>query len=209
MLTTGISPSTKTVLESIVDVDFVKRYYLAGGTACALYYGHRLSYDLDFFSRNPEEPQQITLKLKKIGKLNVQQESDGTWLGSLNGVKLSFFEHLYPEIGVEEKWMGVRIASKTDIACMKLEAIASRGIMRDFVDMYYLTREIGLEEIMSSLKQKYVGVDYSDFHFLRALTYFEDADKSVKPNMLEPLDWDGVKKYFESEVKRLSAKWGV
>ncbi len=209
MFATGISPDTQTALESLASVDFVKRYYLAGGTACALYYGHRLSYDLDFFSLEPEDPQSITGKLKDLGKLQVEQASEGTWLGSLNQVKLSFFEHLYPEIGKEEVWTGVRVASKRDLGCMKLEAIASRGIMRDFVDMYYLSRELGLADILIDAREKYAETGYSELHFLRSLTYFEEADSSVPPTMLVDFDWAGIKHYFETEVKRLSTKWGI
>lgn len=209
MFTTGISPDTQTALESLAKVDFVRRYYLAGGTAIALYYGHRLSYDLDFFSREPEDPTVISHKLENLGQLEVQQASEGTWLGSLNQVKLSFFEHPYPLIGQESEWSQVRVASKVDIACMKLEAIGSRGIMRDFVDMYYLASELGLPTIIEAVRRKYEKTNYSELHFLRALTYFADADKSTPPTMLVPCDWDEVKRYFEKEVKKLSNKWGI
>ncbi|MFH1244093.1 MAG: nucleotidyl transferase AbiEii/AbiGii toxin family protein [bacterium] len=211
MFTTGISPATQQVLAILVKVPFVGRYYLAGGTACALYYGHRLSYDLDFFSREPEEPEQITQKLMRLGewKLRVDQQSEGTWLGELNQVKLSFFQHLYPEVAKEATWEGVRIASKLDIACMKLEAIASRGIKRDFVDMWYLTREIGLGNIFEAARTKYAPANISEMHFLRSLVYFDDAETSQTPNMVHELDWEGVKQYFEVEVARLSREWGI
>lgn len=209
MFATGISPDTQAVLESLAQLPFVKRYYLAGGTACALYYGHRLSYDLDFFSQEPEEPRAISSKVENLGKLEVQQASEGTWLGSLNQVKLSFFEHLYPLVGEESEWSNIRIASKLDIGCMKLEAIGNRGIMRDFVDMYYLSRELGLDTIISAARQKYAVTNYSELHFLRALTYFADGDISIPPTMLVDCNWDEVKHYFVSQVKRLSNKWGI
>lgn len=209
MFTTGISPATQQVLAILVKVPFVGRYYLAGGTACALYYGHRISYDLDFFSQESEEPKQITQKLMGLGQLRVDQQSEGTWLGELDGVKLSFFQHLYREIAQEEEWGGVRVASKLDIACMKLEAIASRGIKRDFVDMWYLTREIGLGNIFEAARKKYTPANISDMHFLRSLIYFDDAEMSQTPNMLHELDWQAVKHYFEVEVARLSKEWGI
>lgn len=209
MFTTGISPATQQALAILTKVPFVGKYYLAGGTACALYYGHRLSYDLDFFSRDPEEPVQITQKLLGLGELKVDQQSEGTWLGELNNVKLSFFQHLYREVAKEEEWGGVRVASKLDIACMKLEAIASRGIKRDFVDMWYLCRELGLGNIFEAARKKYSPADISDMHFLRSLVYFDDAETSPVPNMLHELDWEKVKKYFEVEVARLSKEWGI
>jgi hypothetical protein len=164
---------------------------------------------LDFFSQEPEEPRVISSKVENLGKLEVQQASEGTWLGSINQVKLSFFEHLYPLVGEKGEWSGIRIASKLDIGCMKLEAIASRGIMRDFVDMYFLSRELGLDVIIGAAREKYAVTNYSELHFLRALTYFEDADVSIPPTMLVDWNWDEIKRYFESEVKRLATAWKI
>jgi len=209
VFTTGISPTTQTVLVSLAKLPFLGKFYLAGGTACALYYGHRLSYDLDFFSPELEDPRLITQILTQVGQLKVDQQSEGTWLGELDGVKLSFFLHIYPAVGHEEKYEGVRIASKMDIACMKLEAIASRGIQRDFIDMFYLARELGMQQILSASERKYTKADFSMTRFLRSLIYFVDAEKSETPRMLYPLDWDEVKVYFEKEVKRLAEAWGL
>ena len=51
METKAISRETKSNLELLGSSGLVSSFYLAGGTACALYYGHRISYDLDFFTR--------------------------------------------------------------------------------------------------------------------------------------------------------------
>jgi len=49
-----ILPSkTKNLLEALSKKSFIKNFYLAGGTALSLQLGHRLSFDLDFFT--PEE----------------------------------------------------------------------------------------------------------------------------------------------------------
>lgn len=79
--------------------------------------------------------------------------------------------------------------------------------MRDFVDMYYLSRELGLADIVMDAREKYQGTGYSELHFLRSL--FEEADASVAPTMLVEWDWDKIKKYFEIEVGGLSRKWGI
>ena len=36
--------------------DFIKSFYLAGGTACAIHLGHRISNDLDFFLEEDFSP---------------------------------------------------------------------------------------------------------------------------------------------------------
>ncbi len=109
----------------------------------------------------------------------------------------------------EQTFGGVRIASLMDIGCMKLEAIASRGIMRDFVDMYLISQKLGLENVLTAARKKFASTDYSETHFLRSLAYFEDADTANPPNMLVEWDWNEIKRYFETEVKRLSRKWGI
>lgn len=211
MFTTGISPNTQAVLATLAGVDFVKDYYLAGGTATALYYGHRVSYDLDFFSPQPLASHRITEILQDIGKLQVDQEEEGTWLGQLDRVKLSFFVHPYPEVGKEEAWNGIRVASKLDIACMKLEAIGSRGIKRDFVDMYYLCQDTGLGVVFEAARRKYAKADMSEMHFLRSLTYFVEAESVTtgEPTMIHKLDWEKIKRYFETEVKHLAKDWDL
>jgi hypothetical protein len=37
---------------------------------------------------------------------------------------------------------------------------------------------------------------------LKALTYFEDAEKSPMPKMIKQVSWEEVKKFLVSEVKR-------
>ena len=44
-----------------------------------------------------------------------------------------------------------------DIAAMKLIAIIQRGLKRDFIDLYFLGRSLGLEKIMSLTEIKYAG----------------------------------------------------
>lgn len=209
MFTNGISPATYRCLEALKNTSLTSNYYLAGGTVAALYLGHRVSYDLDFFSDSPMEPIQIVQELGKLGKLRTDQNDSGTFLGMLDEVKISFFRYTYPLVEPEGAFEGVRIASLMDIGCMKLEAIASRGIMRDFVDMYLIAQKLGLENVLSSARTKFAGTDYSETHFLRSLVYFDDADTANPPNMLIPWDWDEIKSYFECEVKRLTNKWGI
>lgn len=207
MYTTGISPDTQATLAILTKIPFVSQYFLAGGTAVALYYGHRLSYDLDFFSSNLIEPNQITQLLQDKGELQVDQIGEGTWLGMLNGVKLSFFVYPYPSVGKEENWSGVRIANKIDLACMKLEAIGSRGIKRDFIDMYYLSQEIELQSVFEAMKVKFAKSNISELHFLRSLVYFEQAEESENPTMIHELDWVMIKHYFEVETKKIARLW--
>ncbi len=204
MFTNGISPATERCLETLKKTTLTSNYYLTGGTVAALYLGHRISYALDFFSNSPLGPIQIAQELGKLGKLQTDQNDAGTFLGMLDGVKIGFFRYLYPMVEPEQSFEGVRIASLMDIGCMKLEAIASRGIMRNFVDMYLIAQKLGLENVLTAARTKFASTDYSETHFLRSLAYFADADTANPPTMLVAWDWEEIMHYFEQEVKRVS-----
>jgi hypothetical protein len=53
----------------------------------------------------------------------------------VNGVPTSLMSFPYPNITPPEPGLGVTVASLEDIAAMKIEAIASRGARKDFVDL--------------------------------------------------------------------------
>ncbi len=88
----------------------------------------------------------------------------------------------------------VYLASKKDIAVMKLEAVAGRGTYKDFIDIYFLLEEYTIEELFSFLKEKFAGIDYNETHLIKSLNYFEDVEKSEMPRMTKEVDWDDVKK---------------
>jgi hypothetical protein len=86
---------------------------------------------------------------------------------------------------------------------MKVEAIANRGSRRDFIDLYVVSREYGLPEILQWFAKKYATVSYNRTHMLKALTYFADAEEEPSPDLVAPIEWSSVKEYFRSEVPRL------
>ncbi|MBI4122661.1 MAG: nucleotidyl transferase AbiEii/AbiGii toxin family protein [Parcubacteria group bacterium] len=191
-------------LESLGKQSWIKAFYLAGGTGCALQLGHRVSYDLDFFA-HPADVLKIGVlvdQLKKLGQLEIEIEAEATLIGRLAGTKVSFFGYRYPLIAEPVEWRGIAIANIRDIGCMKLDAIQSRGKKRDFVDLLAIVRNgLALEELFTLFEKKYVGVQYNKIHLLKSLTYFSDAAEDAMPEMLVSVTWDDVKKSLESEVK--------
>jgi hypothetical protein len=87
---------------------------------------------------------------------------------------------------------------------MKLEAIAGRGSRKDFVDLYLLcTKGLTVESIFDLFEQKYGATRTERYHRLRALGYFDDAEREPMPEMLQPLSWQSVRTFFQHEVERL------
>jgi len=202
MQQTGISPQTLKTLKLIADLDFVKGYYLAGGTACALHLGHRLSYDLDFFSTDSSLPEEIRNFLLKRGHLEIYQNEVDTFNGSLNGTKLSFFKYPYPLLQPLTNFEGIKVASLPDLACMKLEAIASRGVKRDFIDLYFILKWVELKQAAVWFEKKYSQQNISFSHVLKSLVYFDDAESDPLPKMLKVVKWEEIKLFFRQEVKK-------
>ncbi len=208
MFTKGLSKQTQKNLETLGKISFISKYYLAGGTSLSLHFGHRFSFDLDFFSLTPEKSIMISSQLKEKGQLEIFQNDEGTFNGQLNGVKLSFFLYPYQLIGPWSVYKNIKIASVSDIACMKLDAISSRGTKRDFIDLYFICRKFApLENILSLFDKKYTGVKYNKLHLIKSLAYFVDAENDEMPKMIEKISWQEVKKFFEQEAIRLAEKY--
>ncbi|MEK7388173.1 MAG: nucleotidyl transferase AbiEii/AbiGii toxin family protein [Elusimicrobiota bacterium] len=181
-----------------------REFYLAGGTALALWLGHRMSLDLDLFSAdNPlgsEQRRVLFEALQASGSLKIKEEKNGTCHLDLGGTMVSLFHYATPMLGRVQTWRGLTIASLEDIAAMKLSAVLGRGSKKDFIDLYALCRHIGLEQVMATAERKFPR--HADFPLqaARALVYFEDAEKDPTPKMLTPASWEGVKTYFEGEI---------
>ena len=209
MFQQGVSRQTASNLALLSQVDFVKKYFLAGGTTAALHLGHRLSYDLDFFSENPVEPRVIVASLKDLGNLKVLQNDEGTFNGSFNQVKLSFFVYPYPLLFPLIDYQGIKLADIRDIGCMKLDAISRRGTKRDFIDLYFICKQHDLAKQLKWYERKFEKYSVPTWHVVKSLSYFKDADKNKLPKMLKSVDWQEVKRFFTKKAIRLAKEWGV
>jgi len=204
MYVEGISAQVQASLELVGRTPLATQFYLAGGTAIALHLGHRRSYDLDFFSPAPFDKGDPRRFLGPLGRLIVEQENEGTFLGTLDDVRISFFIYPYRLLASPVLFGAVRIAALKDLAVMKLDAIASRGKKRDFLDLYFICRDfLTLREMLPLVERKYEGVEYNFTHLLKSLMYFEDAEADPMPEMLKPVSWPDVRRFFEQEAQTL------
>ncbi len=179
-------------------------FYLAGGTGLALQFGHRRSIDLDLFRETSFASTDVRDCLRDLEGLRNLETAPGTVHLQLRGVKVSLLHHPYPLLFPLRAFEPLAVADARDIACMKVDAIVNRCSRRDFVDLYSAATAFGLGEILARFAEKYAAVRYNRTHVLKALTYFEDAEREPMPDMLMPLDWLSVRRWFEREVPRLS-----
>ena len=205
MFTATLSHGAQAALALLGRSGLVRDAYLAGGSALALHYGHRISIDLDFFSTTPFTPSNLGKNLKDIGEFHTTFTKGITLMGEFNGVKFSYFQYDYPLIAKTTELFDVPIAHPHDIAAMKLVAITDRSTKKDFIDLYVLTGQgISLDQMFELYQQKYQALDENKYTLVRALCYFDEIDQSVMPEMLIALTWDQVKQFFIKESMRLA-----
>jgi len=183
--------------------DYFINFYLAGGTALALQYSHRQSIDFDFFTTTDFSTTKIIQKLQTFGKFELQHEEENTIIGILNDVRISFFTYKYRVINEFKKYENINIADEFDIAAMKLEAISGRGSKKDFVDFYFILKNISLQDIFKFYEKKYGKAISNNYHLLKSLVYFEDAEVQAMPKMIKQADWETIKRAIINEVKKI------
>ena len=182
--------------------------YLGGGTAVALQLGHRISVDFDFFTTKEFVPKSFSSQLSKLGSFYEAQADKGTVIGEFEGIKFSLFRYEYPLIFSPLKYLSLDMADIRDIAAMKIDAVATRGAKRDFIDLYFICKSgYSLGSLLDFYDKKYGKLASNLVHIQKSLIFFEDAAPEKMPKMLKEVEWEEVKRYFISEVKS-GFEWG-
>lgn len=184
-------------MKSEIFSDFI----LVGGTALALHIGHRNSIDIDMFGNAPIDADAFIEELSKFGNVEKIQQTKNVLILMINNIKVDFVNYKYGLLQEYTVIDDVRLASKKDIAAMKLNAISGRGSKKDFIDLYFLLSEFTLKEMFGFYNEKYA--DGTSFLVVKSLTYFEDADEQQSPKMFAELDWDTVKWKIIEEFNKL------
>jgi hypothetical protein len=149
---------------------------LAGGTALALYLGHRMSIDLDLFASKAFDAEKLGKYLFDNHDFKSNFIGEHTLMGYIDDVKVDFITHAYPSLDAKyTTGEGIRLISMRDIAAMKLSAIAGNGTrLKDFIDVAFLSTRMPLSDMLSDYERKYA--DTTAISALRSLTYFDDIN---------------------------------
>ena len=198
-----INPAVAHTLKALHARSLLDGFYLAGGTGLALQLGHRRSLDLDFFCREPFNEEQWLQRLQTLPGFSVVSRDRQTLHVHTSGVKVSFLGYAYPVLFPSASFLDVAVADPRDIACMKISAITSRGSKRDFVDVFAVAQQEGLKLMLALFERKFAAANYSAIHVLKSLTYFDDADGEPMPDMIVPMSWEDIKRFFRQQVPRL------
>ena len=149
--TTILNTEQKLVFNEISNYDFVKNtFYFTSGTALSeIYYQHRESVDLDFFSDAKFESQLVYNVITGVAqKLDVSFESqhkDPLYIYHLKfkdrNLKLDFARYPYKRLEEGPLFNGLKVDSKLDIAVNKTLVIGSqRTEVKDYVDLNFFQK---------------------------------------------------------------------
>jgi predicted nucleotidyltransferase component of viral defense system len=199
-----------------------KDVYLAGGTAVALYFGHRLSVDLDLFTPQDFDSFELSAiiseKLNSDFRVTKSKISENTLALYFNDTGFSLFTYKYPLLNtpVTADNIPTAIASPLDLSLMKLIAINQRGTCKDFIDLKTLieANQYTFEWLMGKLSEKYPIGHEMHFQLKKSLVYFDDAEKDLNILMysepkksfelLRQEDWKATSVFFERFVRSAS-----
>ena len=175
-------------------------FVLVGGTALALQIGHRDSIDLDMFTKNPFEANELDTYLKDNYGFNQDYLRNNTLKGDIEGVKVDLMTHGYPNVQKDLLVEGVRMASLPDIAAMKLNAIVGNGTrIKDFIDVAYLSSTLSLNDMQKAYSTKYPASN--PVMASKALNFHEDINLKEPIKMIEgSLKWVLVEKRLKNMI---------
>lgn len=188
-------------------------FYFTGGTALAVcYLHHRESEDLDFFTGDAVSlaptAREFENQLRAAG-LGVQVERrQVTFVRFLIGNELkvdlaldaSF--RLKPPVQLNIDDVEIPVDSLDDIAANKMLALFGRAEPRDFVDVYFLSKEyFDFMEMVQMAAKKDTGFD---LYWLAAAMQEAEKIELLPVKMHKPFNLPGMKKFFmEQRVKLL------
>jgi hypothetical protein len=200
-----IEPSSLELLKRLQSTNLLKEFHLAGGTSLALQIGHRISVDLDLFTQNDFETNEMLEFLEDSFNFHLTYSSKNTLKGSIGEVNLDLISHKYTLINKPISIEEIRLLSIPDIAAMKLNAISGNGTRsKDFVDIYFILKQFSLPDIINFYKIKYSN--RNQLHVLKSLVFFDEISLFDWPNMVieKKLTLKQIEKNINSHVKQFN-----
>jgi len=197
----------RNLLDKLTENEIMKNFVLVGGSGLAIHLGHRLSEDLDFFTNVfldieevYNEMNSVTDDIKLIRKTRNQLDF------KIDNTKITFCYQNLELLNNKELIKGnIYIANLETIAVLKILTLFLRAKFRDYYDIYFLNKEIGLQNLIK-LGNLYIPSFQTKF-FHNALTYIDDIEEDnigyLRP--LEDISINQIKDYFINIIKESKA----
>lgn len=174
-------------------------WFVIGGQAMRCFCPYRPSRDVDFGVTTARDLDDLVAQLQRRGQVEITDRAADTVHLRFDGIDVSIFvlEMLTP-------FVDHRRLSVTGLLATKLHAILDRGTRRDFFDLYVTLHRhaLGIAECLASIRKVY-RQEVSETLLLRALTFFDDAEREAPLVGEGPDDWATVKDFFWTRIGQL------
>lgn len=178
-------------------------FRLVGGTALSLYFGHRMSVDIDLFTDAPYgtiDFDKIESWLKQhypyVQKIGVGPVGMGrSFLVGNNDEEAIKMDIYYYESFIRKSIEKdrVRLAHLDDIVAMKLQVIQSAGRKKDFWDLHEIIDHYSLTKMLDLHREKF-PFEHNRGLLLKNLTNYEKADSDFEPICLKGKHWELIRR---------------
>jgi len=204
-----VEKGTLDLIKKLSQDEFLKDFTLVGGTALALQIGHRVSVDIDLFSKQSFASKVIADHLKKnhpADSIGISGEKNNV-AGFISDVKVTLIAHQYQDVAPPVIEEGIKMASLDDIAAMKIHAIHNNGTrLKDFVDIYHLLEHKTMDEMLQAYMTKYP--DMNEITAKIALGNHEEVDTQNKIGHLrKELTWPEISDRIRAALKNPGEKF--
>lgn len=153
--------------------NFKREFYMVGGTAIALYIGHRRSIDFDLFKTGVIKPKAIVKKFEeKKEKIAVTLNLNGQLNLICREVKFTFFDYEFKiphDFSIDKH---ITIPTLLDLAAMKAYALGRRSKWKDYADLYFILKDHYPVETISARAKELFEDLFSEKLFRGQLNYF-------------------------------------
>lgn len=194
-----------------------EHFYFTGGTPLAAFYlHHRLSEDLDLFIEETEVPLRfVTSFIKKTSKeLGIKKFDYTNFLGlhsfqlyfsKTKLLKVDFNYYPFPRIEKGIKYKNIEVDSILDIAVNKVHTIAMKPRARDFIDIYFIIKELGYS-FRDLLKKAKIKFDWHIDSLQLGSRLLMAREVKDFPRMIKKLDHKEWQLFFLEEAKKLKSE---
>ena len=148
-----LTKTQKLFLELFAKTPLSQKFYLSGGTALTEFYiPYRYSEDLDFFSDQEIQIDEVIAFISSIKKqlgftsfdFNTSFNRNLIFLHfPKDELKLEFTYYPFAQLNTPKEEFGIKIDSIEDIAINKLFTIYQNPRSRDFIDLYMIIYKYG------------------------------------------------------------------
>ncbi len=192
-----VEPHTLGLLKRICQIPELDSFGLVGGTNLALRYGHRISVDLDFFTREKFIPEQVVSVVSKhFRHFELIFQKNQTLIFDIEQVRVDFVWYPFDWLFPFDRLDAIRMANVEDLIPMKIQGLENRKSKKDFWDIACLLDHFSLYEMMEIMKKKFPFVDIG--YLIHSFTWFEDAELQPDPVSLNGVTWEEVKEKVSS-----------